>query len=326
MQMDIKAIKDDIKTEWAQFEELIQKILWSDCNLLNQINSHLFDYKGKQIRPLLGLLAAKSCGKVNSLTISCAVASEMLHTASLLHDDVADDAPQRRGADTVQHKYNPAAAVLTGDYWLAKSLTLLIKEKDMTVLDYFTKTVEELSEGELFQMQKAASLDTTEEDYYKIIAFKTSSLFISAIKSTVYSTGASKETIENMERYAYNLGLAFQIRDDIFDYTPQLKTGKPSGGDIKEKKLTLPIIAALNSASKEEREEMLREIRLAQPDDDKLVEKTFALVKKYNGVDVAQKALEEHCKRAEESLSGLKPSIYKNHLMELTRYMGSREI
>ncbi len=323
--MDIKAIQSDIKTEWTQFEELLRESLRSDYDLLNQINSHLFDNKGKQIRPLLGLLAAKCCGPINSLTISCAVVSEMLHTASLLHDDVADEAPQRRGAQTVQYKFNPAASVLTGDYWLAKALNLLLKERDMSVLNYFTKTIEELSEGEIFQMQKASSLDTTEEDYYKIISAKTSSLFIASVKSMVYSTGASEKIIADMESYAYNLGLAFQIRDDIFDYTPQLNTGKPSGGDIQEKKLTLPLILALKAATEQERESLLRAIRFAEAEDEHIVESTFALVKKYSGTASAQKTLEEHCMKAEESLSGLKESIYKNHLIELTRFVGSRE-
>ena len=232
--MNIKAIQSDIKTEWTQFEELMRETLRSDYDLLNQINSHLFDNKGKQIRPLLGLLAAKCCGPINSFTISCAVVSEMLHTASLLHDDVADQAPQRRGAQT-------------------------------------------------------------------------------------------EKILEDMESYAYNLGLAFQIRDDIFDYTPQLNTGKPYGADIKEKKLTLPLILALKSATIEERESLLRDIRFAEAEDEHLVERTFAIVEKYSGNASAQKALNEHCRKAEESLSGLKESIYKNHLIELTRFVGSRE-
>jgi octaprenyl-diphosphate synthase len=174
-------------------------------------------------------------------------------------------------------------------------------------------------------MQKASSLDTTEEDYYKIISAKTSSLFIAAVKSMVHTTGASDKIMNDMESYAYNLGLAFQIRDDIFDYTPQLNTGKPSGGDIKEKKLTLPLILALKAADKDERESLLREIRFAGAEDERLVEDTFALVEKYSGVAAAQKVLEKHCREAEKSLSGLSESIYKNHLIELTRYVGSRE-
>jgi octaprenyl-diphosphate synthase len=323
--MDIKAIQDDIRSEWLQFEELMKEALWSKSDLLNSINTYLLDNKGKQVRPLLSLLAARALGNPGRLTIACSVVSEMIHTATLLHDDVADEATQRRGVDTVQYKYNPAASVLTGDYWLAKSLTLIVSERNMEVMGFFTKAVEELSEGELFQMQKASSLDTTEEDYYRIIAQKTSSLFIAAIKSSVFTMGATPEVLTKMEQYAYHLGLAFQIRDDIFDYTPQLNTGKPTGGDVKEKKLTLPLIAALKAAGEEERELMLDAIRFAGYEDDKLAEQAFALVEKYNGNAVAQSALEYQCNMAQECLMSLPDSIYRDHLVELTRYMGSRE-
>ncbi len=323
--MDIKTIRKDIDHEWILFEELLRSTLLSSSDLLNSINSYLMESTGKQIRPLLSILASKACGIPHRLTISCAVVSEMIHTATLLHDDVADDSRYRRGKETVQSKFNPAASVLTGDYWLARALTLIVNEKDMDVMRYFTKAVQELSEGELFQMQKAGTLDTTEEDYYRIIAQKTSSLFIAAIQSAVSTMSSDQKIVEGMGRYAYHLGLAFQIKDDIFDYAPQMNTGKPAGGDIMEKKLTLPLIAALKLATINEREDMLESVRLAGPDDRNLASKALELVEKYGGKQIAQTALEEQCNKALTCLEVLPDNVYKKHLITLTKYMGSRE-
>lgn len=323
--MDIKSIRKDIEKEWNLFEESLKGALLSNSDLLNSINSYLMESNGKQIRPLLAILASKALGEPGRLTISCAVVSEMIHTATLLHDDVADDSKFRRGKETVQSKFNPAASVLTGDYWLARALTLIVNERDMVVMSYFTKAVQELAEGELFQMQKASTLDTTEEDYYRIIAQKTSSLFIAAVQSAVSTMSSDKRVVESMGKYAYHLGLAFQIKDDIFDYAPQMNTGKPAGGDIMEKKLTLPLISALNQAGEDERREMLNAVREAGPDDLELAQKAMRLVEKYRGKDVAQRALEEQCDMALKCLEVLPDNKYRVHLATLTKYMGSRE-
>lgn len=322
--MEIKDINSDIDYEWQSFQKLMSVNLVSNSSLLNTINTYLLDNKGKQIRPLLSILSAKACGKINDLSISCAVVAEMIHTATLLHDDVADNASQRRGAPTVQTTYSPAASILTGDFWLAKALSLLVKENNPEIMGLFTKTVEDLSEGELFQMQKANSLDTTEEDYYNIIFRKTASLFVAAIKSAVCSVGVKSEVLESMERYACHLGIAFQIRDDIFDYMPQLNTGKPAGGDIKEKKITLPLICALNSATESERESLLNLLRETFTDDEKSVVEATKLIDKYSGIALAQSALMEHCQKAEESLSILEDSVYKRDLVQLARYVENR--
>jgi len=322
--MEIKGINSNIDKEWQSFQEIMKENLESSSSLLNTINSYLLDNKGKQIRPLLSILSAKACGQSNDLSVTCAVVAEMIHTATLLHDDVADNASYRRGAPTVQTTFSPAASILTGDYWLAKALSLLVKKPNPHILGFFTKTVEDLSEGELFQMQKAESLDTTEEDYYNIIYRKTASLFVAAIKSAVYSVGANEEILFSMERYAYHLGIAFQIRDDIFDYMPQLNTGKPAGGDIKEKKITLPLICALNLATLEERESLMVLMR-DTTDEDMLVDEASDLIEKYCGIELAQKALLGHCKNAEDALSVLNESLYKSDLIKLARYVGSRE-
>lgn len=322
--MDIDNIKSDIEYEWQFFQKLMRDNLESNSTLLNSINFYLLENKGKQIRPLLTILAAKACGKSNELSISCAAVSEMIHTATLLHDDVADNASQRRGVPTVYTTYSAAASILTGDFWLAKALSFMVKKENSKILGFFSKTIEDLSEGELFQMQKANSLDTTEEDYYNIIYGKTASLFVASIKSAVFSVGANAEVLEQMENYARHLGIAFQIRDDIFDYIPQLKTGKIAGGDIKERKITLPLIYALNSSLETERECLFSMLKDEMTDNNKLVENATVLIDKYSGIALSQKALLEHCRKAEDALFVLEDSVYKRDLAQLARYVGER--
>lgn len=324
--MDLKIIQGLLKEDIQKVNVLIKDSLNSNVELLNTINNYLFEEKGKQLRPLLSLTTAKACGSLGSKTYLCAAVVEMIHTATLLHDDVADNAPQRRGAETVQSKFSPASSVLTGDYWLAKALSLLVKENDTTLMGFFTKAVEDLSEGELFQMQKAISLDTTEEDYLSIISRKTSSLFIAAIAGAAYCSGATSYAIDAMQKYAYHLGIAFQIRDDIFDYTPEMETGKNAGTDIKEKKITLPLICALNSCSLNEKESMLHFIRSSHNQEEPLVVTTLNFVKKYSGVMCAQEILTKHSNMAIASLEGLRRSEYKNELVNIAMYVGIRQV
>ncbi len=314
-------IADDL---W-RVNALIRDTLSSDVQLLNTINNYLFNLKGKQLRPVLSLLSAMACGKVTPLTISCAAVAEMIHTATLLHDDVADNSAQRRGAPTIHKVYSAAASVLSGDYWLAKALSLLVKENDPRVMGFYTKAVEELSEGELFQIQKASTLDTTEGDYFYIIARKTSSLFVAAVGSAVYASGAGDDEIEQLSRYAYHLGIVFQIRDDIFDYMPELNTGKNAGTDIREKKITLPLIWALKNTSPAEREKMLELIRKTADTDNSLAEKTLEFVKFNSGIELARNSLLEHSNLAIESLSQIRYSNYKKELENLAVYAGTRD-
>ena len=324
--MEISKIQDRIKGDLLDVNNLIKESLDSNVELLNTINRYLFELKGKQIRPILSLVSAKACGVPNSLTTSCAAVAEMIHTATLLHDDVADNSSQRRGSPTVQNLYSPASSVLTGDYWLSKALSLIVKQNNPRVMGFFTKAVEELSEGELFQIQKASRLDTTEEDYYYIISRKTSSLFIASVASAVYSAGASESLISDLSRYAYHLGIAFQIRDDVFDYMPDLDTGKMAGTDIKEKKITLPLICAFKNSSPAERDEMLKFIKDTDGDSNSLVDKTLEFVKRFSGIESAQNSLAQHSQLAIEALENLKDSEYKNELESLALYVGNRVV
>lgn len=324
--MDLKSIQELLKEDIKKVNYLIKDSLNSTVELLNTINNYLFEEKGKQLRPLLSLTTAKACGSIGNKTYLCAAVVEMIHTATLLHDDVADNAPQRRGVDTVQSKFTPASSVLTGDYWLAKAFSLLVGEGDAKLMGFFSTAVEDLAEGELFQMQKSMSLDTTQEDYLNIISGKTSSLFIAAIAGAAYCSGASASIIEEMREYAYHLGIAFQIRDDIFDYTPEMETGKNAGTDIKEKKITLPLICALNSCTSLERESMLDFIKSSHDYEESLVSRTFNFVKQYSGVTYSQEVLVRHSKLAIASLENLPESAYKKELANIALYVGTRQV
>jgi octaprenyl-diphosphate synthase len=322
--MELKKIEESVKDDIERVNTLIIETLSSKVEFLNSINSYLLSNKGKQLRPVLSLVAARACGEVSKKTICCAAVSEMIHTATLLHDDVADDSSVRRGAPTVQTMFSPAASVLSGDYWLSKALSLLTRENDPNILAFFTKAVEELSEGELFQMQKASSLDTTESDYLNIITRKTSSLFVASVASAVYSSGTSEKIIEAMAGYAYNLGIAFQIRDDIFDYMPELNTGKESGADICEKKITLPLILALRGAPESEKLEMIKDIKESDYNDKLMAARTIEFVNRFSGIDLAQKTLSEYCDFAVNSLEIIKESKYKRDLAQIANYVGTR--
>ena len=325
--MDLTRIKQLIGPDLNSAGDIIKEVLGSECFLLNDINEYLLNLKGKQIRPVLALLSTRACGNITDLSLHCAVVSEMIHTATLLHDDVADNSDSRRGSPTVKALFSPASSVLTGDFWLAKALSLVSRSNDMRAFTFFANAITELAEGELFQLQKASTLDTTEEDYIIIVTKKTSSLFMAAIGCAVYSSGADDLTIERMIQYAYHLGIAFQIRDDIFDYMPDLDTGKKAGSDIREKKITLPLIYALAKAPHTERQKMINFISRTTAEDDNLSAETLDFVRRYDGLALAQNVLDTYIDKAIEFLDSTIPdSPYKKELISITHYIGNRDI
>ena len=324
--MDFTTIKTLIGDDLNKVGVITKECLKSECFLLDKINEYLLDSRGKRIRPTLALLTAKACGKMTDLSLHCAVVSEMIHTATLLHDDVADNSNSRRGSPTVKILFSSASSVLTGDFWLAKALSLISESNDMKALSFFTRAVDELAEGELLQLQKTTTLDTTEEDYISIISRKTSSLFIAAIGSAVYASGADSLTIERMMQYAYHLGIAFQIKDDIFDYMPNLDTGKKAGTDIREKKITLPLIYALANASSEERTRMVEAIRESNSEDDTLPVKALDFIENFGGLASARLTLDSHIDKAIALLEPIPDTPYKQQLISITHYVGDRNI
>ena len=223
-------IRRTIAPEWEGFERLLTEALASRSDLLNRINTYLLDASGKKLRPLLALVTAKACsGSINQKAVACAAVSELIHTATLLHDDVVDDSDQRRGRMTVRKLFSPGASLLMGDYWLTRAIHLLIAYGcPVEVLGIYSKSLEELAEGEIIQMELADSLRATEDDYIQVIRRKTASLFIASVKGPAIVAGASEEVVAAMEQYAYWLGCGFQIRDDILDYHSSAETGRLS--------------------------------------------------------------------------------------------------
>lgn len=321
-------IKNYLGQDWKDFQSMFVKGTGSELPILNKVNGYLLDHAGKQLRPILTLLTARALtGSCNDNVIRSAAAVEMLHTATLLHDDVADNSPIRRGAPTVMALYSPTTSVLVGDFWLSRALETIIGYCDQRVILSFSHCLEMLAEGEMIQMEKALDLNTTEEDYIGIIYRKTAALFETAVLSAAYSVSASPARIEKCREYAYHLGIAFQIMDDIFDYSPEFNIGKPTGQDILEKKMTLPLFGFMKNASRSEVEELLARIRRVggdAKDDFQLTQDAVALVRKYNGLDYARERLEQEVATAAQAFDVLPDSEAKSFLIELAHHMTIR--
>ena len=234
--MDIKKIREYLGSDWQTVQGRIKDSLSSDINLLNSTNASILSNSGKQLRPLLALMMARACSgqQAYEATIRYAAAGELLHNATLLHDDVADESDQRRGKPTIYSLMGPSVSVLVGDYWLVKAMDLILgdSESDAAVIRIFSKTLSDLAEGEMLQLQKAQKGDTDEQDYLRIIYNKTASLFEAVCVSAAVSVNASPEYVKAAKDYAVALGLAFQIKDDILDYAGTESVGKPLGVPI----------------------------------------------------------------------------------------------
>lgn len=333
--MRLDLVKQELGEHWSGYNKAIRAALANENKLLTKLNEYIVDTAGKQLRPVLCLLSAQACGKVSQMSYECAAVCEIIHTATLLHDDVADNADLRRGLPTVKAAFSPAASVLTGDYWLAQGMYLLINKCNTEILGYFTKAIHDLSVGEIIQMEKAEELDTTKEDYYKIIECKTASLFIASVKSGAISANAPQEYIDAVSNYAFNLGLAFQMRDDIFDYSPKMETGKLAGADIKERKITLPLLCAME-ASPEEGEQIRQLINRIENTLTKgeeitesyteIIGKVTSFINRNDGIAKAQEILEHHITIAIDSISKLPLSTAKDRLIQLAEYVGKRNL
>lgn len=322
-------IKSDLAAQWHAFEAVMVSSLHSDIGLLNKINDYLLDKAGKQLRPLLALVsAAAGSGSVNDASITCAAAAEMMHTATLLHDDVVDESDMRRGALTVRSLFSPGASVLMGDYWLSKVVNLLVGLGDMKIMSLFAKTIEDLASGEMLQMEKAQSLDTTEKDYLEIIRCKTASLFVSSIVSAAIASGAGQNVITALGEYALNLGYLFQVRDDILDYSDTATTGKDTDCDISERKITLPLICAFRNDPGNEQgiKSMMSEIDLSNPACDKntgIIAKVKAFVLENSGIESARRRMETFREMAVESIEILPESRYRGFLASVAEQLVS---
>lgn len=303
--MDFSSIKDFLKEDLDKVNKLMATSLSTDIELLDKTNRAILSHKGKQVRPVLTLLVARACsgGFVTDDTIKYAAAVELLHNATLLHDDVADDSPVRRGAPTVMSILGGRASVLLGDYWLVKGMENILASRNSSdkVIRIFASTLTDLAEGELLQLQKAETGDTLEKDYYRIIYDKTASLFVASAAAGVISVSATEEKMSAARTYAKCLGVAFQIRDDIFDYEENAEIGKPVGLDLKEKKITLPLLGALAKAGEERGREIRR--KLCRIDDHpECGGEIIEFVKSEGGIEYARKRLYEYVDNARIAL------------------------
>ncbi len=323
--MDILAAsKQSLGGHWTEFETFFHRTLQSDIELLNTINKHLLQHAGKQLRPLLTLMAAGVCGDITGSTHMAATAVEMVHTASLLHDDVVDNADRRRGAPSVKALWKSHAAVLTGDYWLSRAFRLVVEHREHRLLPWFTECLVHLSEGELLQLSKALTLNTGEKDYYTIIGKKTASLMATGMAAGAITAGAEEAGIQKMYDAGYQIGLAFQIRDDIFDYQKTNVIGKPTGNDVREQKITIPLLCALKKVDDTTRAEVLRRVKKAatQP---RYAAKVIRFAKDHNGLDDAQRLLQEHTQKALAFINSFPPNAVQQQLTNLVHQLTERK-
>ena len=326
--MDIKVVKDFVGSDWTAVQECISSSLHSEIALLDKTNESILSNSGKQLRPLLTLLFARACsgGKVTEATIRYAAAAELLHNATLLHDDVADGSTQRRGVPTIMSLMGPSVAVLIGDYWLVKALDMILMDtpSDPIVIKIFSKTLSALAEGELLQLQKAQNGDTVEEDYLRIIYNKTASLFEAACLSAALSVGVSESMEQAARDYAVALGIAFQIQDDILDYSGTDSVGKPLGVDVLEQKITIPLLGALGNVSEQEQmrvRKMVNDI-VGHPE---LRDEIVAFVKENGGLEYARRRLDEYVDKAVHALDVLPESQEKEYLKALAYFTARRD-
>ena len=325
--MDIKSVKEYLAQDWIAVQQRIASVLESDIDLLNSTNSSILSQSGKQLRPMLALMFARACaGQAKDASIRYAAASELLHNATLLHDDVADGSDMRRGMPTIMSLMGPAVSVLLGDYWLVKAMELILSgsEHDTTAIRIFSKTLSDLAEGEMLQLQKAQAGDTDEADYLRIIYNKTASLFEAACVTAALSVDGSDEYMKAAKDYAVALGLAFQIKDDILDYAGTECVGKPLGVDILEQKITMPLLGALQNVGEQEQRRvraMVKDI-VGKPE---LRDEILAFVKENGGLEYSVKRLDEYVESAVRALDVLPESKEKACLIQLAHYTALRD-
>lgn len=315
--------KKVISTELIQFEAHFREAVKSRVALLDRIMQYIVKRKGKQLRPMFVLLSARLGGVINDSTYRAASLVELLHTATLVHDDVVDESMERRGFFSINALWKNKIAVLVGDYLLSKGLLLSLNNKDHEVLRILSEAVRQMSEGELLQMEKSRNLNLSETVYYEIIHGKTASLLASACAAGASTTFSTPEEVERMRLFGEKTGMAFQIKDDLFDYTSD-DIGKPTGNDIKEKKLTLPLIYILNNCPADIRKKIIYIIKNQNTDKEK-VAYVIAQVQHYGGIQYATDKMFAFRDEALALLYQFPVSPIRNALEELVRYTTDRK-
>lgn len=314
-----------IQTEFKQFETVFAEILQSDNPLLSEVLDYVYTKRGKQLRPIMVLLSAGLCRGITDKTIQTAVSLELMHTASLMHDDVVDDTPIRRGDKAIHEKWNNKIAILVGDFMLSKSIELLSSVRNTTILNIVSDMCASLTSGELLQLHAGESMWIDEEQYLQVIKHKTAHLFSACSEAGAVSAGATNRQQNAMRQFGMYLGLCFQLKDDVFDYSDIEDLGKPTMNDLRDGKATIPIIKSLQRATKEEANQ-IKELAKALANDSQHID-TFeaeqeirSFVLRYDGIRYAHQLMEKYRKKAIDTLQIFPDNKYKESLIGLLDY------
>ena len=319
----LKEIRKPIHPEMQLFEKHFRDSMKSNIPLLNVITNYLLRRKGKQMRPMFVFLSAGVCGEITPSSYNAASLIELLHSASLIHDDVVDESYERRGFFSINALWKSKVSVLLGDYLLAKGLLLSVKEKEYELLRLVSDAVREMSEGELMQMQKSRKLNITKEEYFEIIRKKTASLIAACTACGAWSACQDNELTEKFRNFGEKVGMAFQIKDDLFDYQQKGFIGKPTGNDIKEKKFTLPLIHALEVCPEKERKHIIRTIRKHNNNASK-VQEVIAFARSYEGLEYSENQMLNYRDQAMEIIAEMPDNQHKKSLQDLVDYVVAR--
>jgi octaprenyl-diphosphate synthase len=320
----LAVIKKPVEIEMDEFEVYFSRTMRSDIPLLNIILNYVLRRKGKQMRPLLVFLTARLNGEIAESTYIAATCIELLHTASLVHDDVVDDAHERRGSLSINALWNSKIAVLLGDYLLSTGMHICVEKSRYDMLEIISEAVKSMAEGELLQLQKARKLNIKEEDYYKIIISKTAALLSACTACGARSVSEDTETIQLMKDFGENIGIAFQIRDDILDYEGTGLTGKTVGNDIKEKKITLPLIHALEQSANSKKRHIINIVKRRKKTRTEIGE-VISFVMDYGGLEYAEIKMNQYRDKALAILDSYPESEVKESLREFVHYTTSRK-
>jgi len=319
----INKIKQPVETELKSFEPYFRDAVKSNVSLLNIVTNYIIKRKGKQMRPLFVFLTAKMLGKTTDSTNRAAALIELMHTATLVHDDVVDDAHTRRSAFSINALWKNKIAVLVGDFLLSKGLLISLENEEYGVLRIITDAVKEMSEGELLQLEKSRKLDINEDIYYEIITKKTAVLIAACLASGARSVNATDEIVKQMWEVGIAAGISFQIKDDLFDYQQTNLTGKPSGNDIKERKLTLPLIYALKNASSSQQKHILKLLKKKRKSA-KIIDEIHSFAKNNGGIEYTKEQMNIYNNKAIELLNNTPENEAKQSLIQLIKYSVER--
>lgn len=317
-----RSIKAVVEEEMVHFRRYFRESMRSDIGLLDKVTQYILRQKGKQMRPMLVLLAAKTCGGVNETTYRAAALVELLHTATLVHDDVVDDADTRRGMFSINALWKNKIAVLLGDFFLSRGLLLALNNNDYAMLHTLSDAVQRMSEGELLQIEKARKLDIDEATYFRIISDKTASLIAACVKCGAVSATDDEDAIARMREMGEKLGLAFQIRDDLFDFGVK-DVGKPLGIDLQEKKMTLPLIYALRETDVAQRKTIMKVVRKKKKSRAD-IRQVSAFVETQGGIAYAREKMQQLAHEAREILFTFPTSPAQAALVDLVDYTVQR--